>query len=957
MFFIAESLLADPTLLPLWVVFLYSAALYPLGMMFGCSVCCGTCQQCTLCGDECLPDGWICCGSTPHHPPPEGGNIKAFVGCCGGEWHDTRNDSDQGICCDDVWHAGYPQPIGCDHHCCDGVWHEDEGGCCGVNCEEWNSGPGECCGGEWKTSDGVCCNSEWHTDEGVCCDGSWHPADAGPGECVVCDGGGPRVWVPQGWKKCEPRADYCDCLCLVIPESLDCDDVCCDHGNGVYEKVNGKCRQRCCVGGICYQLWEEQCIGPVYNGVPLFGCCYTNPTCPAACCEESDQGDQQCKFLGEFDADIVGCKGTMSFDLPLACPDDCLKGACCTGIEGDPRDLGSEISCGDAGGECVDSTTGGGAVTPEECAALGGVFLGAGSSCSSDLNACRSPYTENCCEHKVSTSSGLTFTQPFRKRSPPCKNLVSWTATGWTDSPILIHGVPFGTKGKHCRFEVGGSLCNNSFHVEPVPCGTDFKKLDIEVCWSCELSDEECAAAEASETWQTHHFERINGQSQPYINFSGCDNLEFTLGNCHCRCETRLRYNGNSVSSNSKLIMNGSARIEAMGGALVLTTAIAQTGSCNRTLTLDGTSGADNALPALGDPSSGKTSLVKTGTGYWRLKTNSYTGSTNITAGAIVVTASTNSGASGAFGNADDTTLSGRPVLDNAAVYLVDGITCGRQLEITSGGATLGGIHTSGISTFGQDNRRFFVGGDLLLVAAGGGTVRFRPEWVTASGDSAITASVTVGDASNEGTVELLSSLYTLGSVTVAYGTFSVTGSYSSLYSDVGVTISSGSTFRWEALAPSYSSLKINGGTLSGRGDIQAYDGVVLDYAGATISVGTGDVLTIGNFPGADSTVLSGSGVLTKTGGGTLVIDGTSTFGGTTTVSAGSLVVQFSSGLATSATFTNTTLSVAFSADPASGATYTLLSGPTAQTYGSVTLTGTSATGTYNSTTSVLTID
>jgi autotransporter-associated beta strand protein len=102
---------------------------------------------------------------------------------------------------------------------------------------------------------------------------------------------------------------------------------------------------------------------------------------------------------------------------------------------------------------------------------------------------------------------------------------------------------------------------------------------------------------------------------------------------------------------------------------------------------------------------------------------------------------------------------------------------------------------------------------------------------------------------------------------------------------------------------------------------------------------------------------MSGTGALRKVGTGDLTLTGTRTYLGTTTVSAGGLIVQFFSGLATSAKFTNTTLDVAFSGTPASGATYTLLPGPTGQTYGSVTLSGTSATGTYNSTTSVLTID
>lgn len=45
------AIAADPTLLPLWAVMLFAAGMYPLGMMFGCSPCCGPrCKSC--CRDD-----------------------------------------------------------------------------------------------------------------------------------------------------------------------------------------------------------------------------------------------------------------------------------------------------------------------------------------------------------------------------------------------------------------------------------------------------------------------------------------------------------------------------------------------------------------------------------------------------------------------------------------------------------------------------------------------------------------------------------------------------------------------------------------------------------------------------------------------------------------------------------------------------------------------------------------
>lgn len=49
---ILAALAADPTLLPLWAVMLFAAGMYPIGMMFGCSPCCGECP----CPAGTLPD-------------------------------------------------------------------------------------------------------------------------------------------------------------------------------------------------------------------------------------------------------------------------------------------------------------------------------------------------------------------------------------------------------------------------------------------------------------------------------------------------------------------------------------------------------------------------------------------------------------------------------------------------------------------------------------------------------------------------------------------------------------------------------------------------------------------------------------------------------------------------------------------------------------------------------------
>ncbi len=61
---------------------------------------------------------------------------------------------------------------------------------------------------------------------------------------------------------------------------------------------------------------------------------------------------------------------------------------------------------------------------------------------------------------------------------------------------------------------------------------------------------------------------------------------------------------------------------------------------CNRTLTLTGTSLLNDFYPSLADPSSGKLSLNKTGTGRWIFNPStaarSYSGDTTVSAGTLM---------------------------------------------------------------------------------------------------------------------------------------------------------------------------------------------------------------------------------------------------------------------------------------------------------------------------------
>jgi autotransporter-associated beta strand protein len=107
-----------------------------------------------------------------------------------------------------------------------------------------------------------------------------------------------------------------------------------------------------------------------------------------------------------------------------------------------------------------------------------------------------------------------------------------------------------------------------------------------------------------------------------------------------------LQYTGAATTTDRLFTLNPTGgRFDASGtGAITLSSTgdIVVSGSGNRTLSLGGTSAAfNNISAALGDPVSGKTSLVKDGAGTWRLFGNpkTYSGDTTVNAGKLYLVA------------------------------------------------------------------------------------------------------------------------------------------------------------------------------------------------------------------------------------------------------------------------------------------------------------------------------
>jgi autotransporter-associated beta strand protein len=150
-----------------------------------------------------------------------------------------------------------------------------------------------------------------------------------------------------------------------------------------------------------------------------------------------------------------------------------------------------------------------------------------------------------------------------------------------------------------------------------------------------------------------------------------------------------------------------------------------------------------------------------------------------------------------------------------------------------------------------------------------------------------------------------------------------------------------------------------NGATLTFRQNSTVFSELICSVlsGGALLNIASG-ATTTWNAILANG---GGGGGLTKSGAGTLVLAAVNTYTGATSTLAGTTrVTQIISGTAgklSQADLTNTTLSATFGTAPAIGDTFKLFPGATTQTYASVTLIGAPGrTGTYNSTTSTLTI-
>jgi len=780
--------------------------------------------------------------------------------CCGGEW--PRVD---GVCCDGEWRT---EP----GVCCGGQWYP--AGSSGVCCEDvWRTGAGECCGGVWRTGDGECCADAWYPDSNPCPEGEVFLRWGLNGESCGCF---PETIFDGRVGEEVNTASVLEDLCPACGSTLALP----------YSDVDGSyigCPGRCCVDGECTQTLSAACPGEWESG-----CCAND--CPVPCCSEDSDG-------------IAECEGKAS--VTCTAPDVLGPPNCATGCLGE---------C------CIDGVSQG-QTTQGDCIAAGGQWAGVGSYLCQGEEDCRQPFSESCCETKESSSAGLTFTQPRFKRTPPFNGTLRVTVTGTTDSPILVHGTPFGLVGKRCLVNHTFLICWDEFHVEPVPCGSSFSRVDLTVCWSQEVTATE------------------------FLNFSGCNGLRIALGEQPRNCVTTLEYVGGGHTSDSTLVMRNDAIISANGtGPLVLTTPFSPILESDLTLELTGASAHNNSVPTITNPPNYITNLRKTGLGRWVLSsaTSTFAGGVQVQQGELVLAVNTTGDFGGSLGaepaSGPSAVVGSDTLSATAALLLQQGVTISHRIINISGTATevaiLGGVNTAGTATFGSaGSMTVDLGRDVTLQAAGGGTVRFNNAWTNGADKN-----VTIGTAGKTGTVRFdgaSNGLTATGTLYVNFGTLSagaggLPGPVAIVVASIMDVVNFNSTATLTLTSTGRATISgtglslgditnnnstntaaldfTNGGhtvdSMSGSGNTRfGGDATVKELNGGQIALPSGVTMTVEQ--GASSGVISGSGSLVKTTTGTLALSGTNTFSGGTTINDGAVTAGSAGAFGTGAIVVN----------------------------------------------------
>ena len=327
----------------------------------------------------------------------------------------------------------------------------------------------------------------------------------------------------------------------------------------------------------------------------------------------------------------------------------------------------------------------------------------------------------------------------------------------------------------------------------------------------------------------------------------------------------KLIYTGNGETTDRAINLagtTGGGTIDQSGatGLLKFSSAFAATGAGSKTLTLQGsTAGTGEIAGAIGDNStSNKTSVTKSGTGAWTLSgANTYTGATNVTAGTLNLSGTvTNSaitvnGSSAVFNETSGAVIAGTNgfTLTNGSATLAGANTYTGATSVTAGTLNLSGTNTNSAITVNGASAVFNETSGAVIAGTNGFTL-------------------------------------TNGSATLAG-----TNTYTGLNTLSGGTLSVGASANLGASGTA--NIVFNGGTLQVTGVALISISGIGHGVSFTLGQSVGlDINNAGNTFTVDQTLNQGTGGLTKSGAGTLVLSTSNSFSGITTVNAGTLTLS-----------------------------------------------------------------
>lgn len=365
-----------------------------------------------------------------------------------------------------------------------------------------------------------------------------------------------------------------------------------------------------------------------------------------------------------------------------------------------------------------------------------------------------------------------------------------------------------------------------------------------------------------------------------------------------------LQFTSVTTTSTDRLFSVGTTAGSALAASGAAAVRFTNTGSMGfnsqtgtRTLTLTGTSTAENSLALVIGDNGGATSLTKTGVGTWLLtNANTYTGATTVNGGTLMLDFSAAGAPTG------NIVSSSSPLALGGGVLQVRG-TAGlptqtfASLAVNAGGSTV--AVTNGTVAFNGSSISRSAGGTVNLAAGSGGGFTASGSLNNAAGILGGFATFNGADwATRDGSGNLVAfSGYT--ALPATGGNVNTNYSLSSSLAPSGpLTVNSLKISGTGALALGTNTLTFTGTTggllyaLGSAGDSSGITGTGVVGAGTTsefiVHVNQG-TLTIAN-PVVASAQAAGS--LTKAGEGTLVLTGTSQYTGLTSVNAGTLEIS-----------------------------------------------------------------